>query len=431
MIASLAFISLSLAIQENKFDASAQFAAEAMVFREKASYIKQLELSNEEQPDIAPAFIYPAIFGEAQFKAAPTPNLSLTLHGIGRFEPYDKRRRLLDLPVAKIAWGSPSFRTLIGYDIVSWGVMEYVNTTDVLNQNDILEHFLSKRKLGQPMVSFRSITALGTWEAYALSFFRPMPLPGEESRFSPGFWISENPIYGSDAEQYQIEGAIHTSGRAGPLDYSAHYFHGYEREPRFHISSDKNELVQFTGNEDGPYLIPEYRLSHQMGGDALWITGDWIFKTENAFRLYEDGGHSCFSTSFGLERNFTAFTSLLGLENTPMLASLANLPWDATWYLEYLFDTRDASLILPFTNHLFSGLRLSINDAHGSEATLSYIHDFETEIPAAVLGGFHFRAMENFKIELNGVWILPPRSLSPFKPIEQDSHGRIRLILYW
>jgi hypothetical protein len=402
-------------------DFSTHLAGEATLFREPPAHAAQLQLSREEQPDIAPAFVYPALLGEAEFNAAPTATTTFALHGVLRYDHYDSRRRLLDLPEAKIGYAQGQFRARLGFDIESWGVMEYVNTSDVINQNDILDGFLSKRKLGQPMLALTWITPFGTWDAYALSFFRPMPLPGVKGRFSPGLRTSESPLYGSDVGRYQTEAALRTTGQVGPVDFSFHYFHGYEREPRF--------LLRLDG--DGPYLRPEYRMLHQGGADALWVAGDWIFKTENAVRMYEDGGKTCYAGSVGLERSFPGIMNLLGLGQIPALSEWADLPWEVTGYLEYLYDTREASLVLPFTDNFFAGMRLAFNDAQASEVTLSLIHDFHRSEVAVIMGEMSMRPLERLKILLGGAWLLPPASDSPFAPLAQDSHARAKVLLYW
>lgn len=402
-------------------DFSAQLAGEGTLFRERPIHEGQLQLLREDQPDIAPAFVYPALIGEAEFDAALTTNTHIDLHTVLRYDHYDSRRRLLDLPEAKISYSQGNIKARLGFDTETWGVMEYVNTTDVINQNDILDSFLSKRKLGQPMLALTWLSPFGTWDAYALTFFRPMPLPGVKGRFSPGLRISETPLYGSDAEQYQAEAALRGSGQIGPIDISVHYFHGYEREPRFQLQLD----------EEGPYLRPEYRMSHQGGADALWVLGDWIFKTENAFRLYEDGGKTCYAASAGLERSLPGFLNLLGLANLTGTDASSLPAWDATWYLEYLYDTREASLVLPFTHNLFTGIRIAFNDTRASEATVSFIHDFETKEPALVTGEWSMRPFERFKILLGGTWLLPPSADSPFAPLMQDSHVRLKTTLYW
>jgi hypothetical protein len=346
------------------------------------------------------------LLGEAEFKAVPYEGWTLTARPYLRYDRYDRRRDLIDLPEAKLAYARGPVRARLGFETETWGVMEYVNTTDVLNQNDILDGFLSKRKLGQPMAAASWITGAGTLDAYALAFLRPMPFPGPKGRLRPGLRIARSPDYGSDAGRFHPEGALRYSGHAGPLDLSASWFHGYEREPRFALGLDA----------DGPLLVPEYRLSHQVGGDAVWVAGDWILKTEDAVRLYEDGGRTRYAYTLGVERG---------------IASPFGLPWDLSLYAEYLRDTRDPSLVLPFTDDLFTGLRIACNDRHATEAVLSYVQDTGAGESAVLLGEASLRLFDRLKLTLTGSWLIRPELASPLAPLRQDSHARARAYFYF
>jgi hypothetical protein len=389
-----------------QFDGSAQGSSEAVLFPERPAFAEQKRLSKEEQPEISPAFVYPALMGEAEFTATLTQALSLSIHPALRFDYYDRRRNLIDLPEAKLTYAQGSLRVRLGFDTESWGVMEYVNTTDVINQNDILDSFLSKRKLGQPMAAATWMLPLGTVDVYVLGIFRPMPFPGAKGRLGPGIRIDSSPLYQSDAERLQAEAAMRGAGQVGPIDFSVSYFHGYEREPRFQLGFDAL----------GPWVRPEYRMSHQGGADAIWVTGNWIFKTENAMRIYEDGGKTRYAWSAGLERGF---------------AGWRGQAWDATVYLEYLQDTREPNLILPFTHHLFAGMRVALNDAMASEATVSWIQPVQADDSMVSMGDLSIRPRDRLKIQLGGAWVISPANDSPLASLARDSHVRLKTTLYY
>jgi hypothetical protein len=155
---------------------------------------------------------------------------------------------------------------------------------------------------------------------------------------------------------------------------------------------------------------------HQIGADALWVLGDWILKTEDALRIDAESTRREYAWTVGLERG---------------LAGFMGLPWDVTWYLEYLHDTRYASLVRPFTNDVFTGLRLALNDVRASQATVSFIQDTELGEPAVLTGEVSARPYDRLKLELGGAWVIRASGESPLAPLAQDSHVRARISVYY
>ena len=130
--------------------------------------------------------VQPNFTVETKVEAPRLPKgLSAAFNPYLRYDTTDRGRSTFDLRELKISGGGQRWRFKAGYDVEFWGVMEFVNAVNVLNQSDITDDFLSKRKLGSPMADVTLTGRLGTIDVYALTGFRPMRFPNTAGRLRP------------------------------------------------------------------------------------------------------------------------------------------------------------------------------------------------------------------------------------------------------
>jgi len=103
----------------------------------------------------------PGFSGEVKFDAQNVlDRFDVTLNPYYRYDAVDSGRSIFDLHTAKIATHGNRWRFKAGYDVEFWGVMEFVNPVNVINQRDLTDDVVGKRRLGQPMAD---VTVLGKW----------------------------------------------------------------------------------------------------------------------------------------------------------------------------------------------------------------------------------------------------------------------------
>ena len=154
----------------------------------------------------------PAFTGEARLEAqGPRKRFMVTFNPYVRYDAVDGQRSVFDLHELKVSAGGQRWHVKAGYDVEFWGVMEVVNPVNVLNQTDVTEDFLTKRKLGQPMVDYTLLGNFGTVDFYVLSGFQPMRFPTATARLSPAVPIYQDEViygWGGAAPRWRARSGI-------------------------------------------------------------------------------------------------------------------------------------------------------------------------------------------------------------------------------
>jgi hypothetical protein len=381
-------------------------SAEGRVYGDEPILPGQEEVKNN--PTLpGKAILYPAATLEPKFSYKwETAKVDLNLQPYFRYDRYDSNRTLLDFKSAKLGYGIGSWYFKVGYDVEFWGVLEFQNLVDILNQTDLPYDFLSKRKLGQPMASASWVSDWGTVDAYALLFFQPKSFPGRAGRSRPPYPILEAAIYESELESRQPEFAFRYSRTVGDLDFALSHFFGTSREP---------EVIPIFNPARGVLLSMYYPLLQQTGLEMHWTSGNLLVKSETVLRLRKNFSWSSAAIGLGLEYN---------------VGSRMAKAWDLSLIGEYLYDRKSETLLTPFTRDLFAGFRLGCNDSRSTEVTLGLDWDHGRGRSEVILGEASTRLSDRLKLLLSGRYLTSLEMASPFYPLRNDSYTKLGLELY-
>jgi hypothetical protein len=290
----------------------------------------------------------------------------------------------------------------VGYDVESWGVLEFVNPADVLNQRDIADDVVTKRKLGQPMTGLSVTTDLGTFAFYGLTWFTPLSFPAVTGRLRPTLVIEgDQATYGSSLKRLNPEGAFRYTNALGPIEVGASYYYGYERDPVFGVA---------IGSAGQPYLVPSYSLEHQGSFELQATLGGLILKSEGALRLDRDGSYGSAAVGAGLEYD---------------LGALIMAGETITLICEYDYDTRPRTLIVPFTDDLIGGVRVAFNDVRGTELTAWSDVAFPDSRFQVVAVDASRRILDSLKVAVG--FRAMPAGGGPFADLRKDDYVSVRL----
>jgi hypothetical protein len=362
----------------------------------------------------------PQFPAQSQYRVQPTfiADAKLALEGIGEpircyFEPYvrydgvDRNRTIFDPQAGKCGARGRKWSVSIGYDVEFWGVLEFVNPANVLNQRDITEDIVTKRRLGRPMAKATFDTGIGHFSLYGMTGFTPMTFPSEKGRLRPVVVIDNSATtYESPHGRWVPEAAFRYSNTVGAVMVGASYYFGYTNEPSFALALDRTTGV--------PFVAPSYSLVHQGGAELQATLGGLVLKSEGVVRHGTGGGDSTYAVGAGVEYDVGAL-----LESGQNISILC----------EYDYDTRQRDLVLPFTNDLLGGVRLALNDVRSTEfvvwSNLAF-PDARTEIVAADASA---RVLEGLKATIAYRGVLSARG--PFADVSKDSYVSLRLSSYF
>ncbi len=282
---------------------------------------------------------------------------SITITPFLRFDAGDPERSHADLREAYFLnygdVGDGEWELRLGIDRVFWGVAEARSLVDIINQTDLVEHPNAKTKLGQPMAHFTLSGGWGVLELFGLTGHRKRTFPGMLGRFRGQRLVdNDRATYESADEDWHVDLAGRYSNSFGPLDIGLSMFDGTSREPTYRLSALS--------------LVPHYEQIRQFGLDGQITTGPLLLKLEAIRRT---GGRNRMLQ----EEDYTA--SILGGEY------LASGPWDSdsdlSLFAERLRDERGPDATDAFSNAVFLGARLGLNDEHGTDFFLGVLDSRE------------------------------------------------------
>ena len=303
-----------------------------------------------------------------------TDTASFTFTPLYRYDSADSRRTHADLREAYFLmygdWGDTAWELRLGLDRVFWGVVELHNLVDVVNQFDLIEHPREEAKLGQPMAYLTISGGWGMAEWLVLPYHRKRTFPGSGGRFRGPLPLVDDALYESGDEERNVDLAARYSNSIGLLDFGLSVFTGTNREPSF-----VPDLR--AGLPPGPAtpFIPYYEEIRQLGVDAQFTTGDWIYKLE---AIRRSGARNL----AGLEEDYRAF--ILGLERNfyGIFGSLADLIVFAEWH----DDSRGPLATNAWANDLFVGAAVTLNDVQSTELIFGLLGDLNRDYRAFNLG---------------------------------------------
>ncbi|MEE2002966.1 FimV/HubP family polar landmark protein [Alkalimonas sp. MEB108] len=295
-----------------------------------------------------------------------------------RWDQRDSARHLLDISEAYWLYFGGDWELRAGINKVFWGAVESQRLVDVINQRDLLDRPDGESKLGQPMLQLSLIRDYGTVQAYLLPYFRERKFAGEKGRLRlPQPVDTSAALYESRHKRSHLDWALRWSQQFSSLDLGLSYFQGTAREPVL-LPTEQS-------------LLPFYPQLKQLGLDAQWVLGSWLWKTEAVYRHTEQEHSKALVTGFeytqvGINDHF----------------------WDLGWLLEYQYDSRGLGAATIAQNDVFVGWRLALNDAAGSEILFGMMQDLDRSHSRSAYLEASTRLGERLRLRVDG-WLFHSR----------------------
>ncbi len=327
----------------------------------------------------------------------------------GRLDSADSERTHADIRELNYLYRQDNWFVRLGVGKVFWGATEFVHLVDIINQTDLVEHIDTEDKLGQPMVEFSISPSWGTIDFFLLPYFRERTFPGREGRLRTSRVVDvDDPIYESTSEENNVDVALRYSRTFGGMDFGAYVFRGTNRDPLLATP----DLIDPDDTDDSR-LIPFYEQINQFGTDVQYASGNWLWKLEAYFR----NGYlqDYFAAVGGFEYTFFG----VGGGNT-----------DLGVLSEYAYNERDDGGLTLFQNDLFLGMRLTPNDAAGSQLLVGFAQDTEqSENAMSIEASRRFGA--NWRLILEAWLFLDTAESSVLHDLRDDDFARLELAYYF
>jgi len=341
---------------------------------------------------------------------------SFTFVPFGRVDTADSDRTHADIRELNYLYPGDAWFFRLGVSKVFWGASEFVHLVDIVNQTDLIEHIDGEDKLGQPMIQFGISKGWGNLDFFILPFFRERTFPGRDGRLRPERVIdTDEPFYEATSEDRNIDVALRYSHTLGDCDFGAYFFAGNNREPLLIPSEQVPPEIIDPNTFAKPVRVPFYDKITQFGTDVQWASGNWLWKLEG----YHRNGY--------FDRYFAAVG---GFEYT--FYGLGGGKTDFGLLSEYAYDERgdEPTTTSIYDNDAFFGMRLTPNDAAGTQWLMGFMQDVEEAenllvVEASRRFGDHWRLILEAWLFLNA-----PRQRILYD-LRDDDFARLELAYYF
>ena len=340
---------------------------------------------------------------------------SLVLKPFFRYDSADARRTHWDIREAYgLFFGEfedSEWELRAGIDKVFWGVAESRHLVDVINQTDLVESPDQEEKLGQPMAHLTWLNDYGTFEAFALPYFRKRTFQGRAGRLRSALHVdSEQTAYESAAKQHHLDVAARYSDNFGDLDFGLAWFEGTNRNPVFSLGFD---------GQGSPVLVPLYEQMRQVSLDAQVTTGAWLLKFESFWR---DGERDAAQLE-------TAYLALVGgFEYT--LFGVFGGDTDLGLLMEFLYDGRDERATVVTEEDVFTAFRLAFNDEASTDILFGVMQDLDTPTRTIFLEA-NRRLSDNITLGIEGTAFLNVDDQDGQFALRKDSFVQLDLTYHY
>ena len=361
---------------------------------------------------------------EPKFYFENSKGWSFNLGPFFRFDNMDDERTHAELREAYfLMFGEledNEWEVRLGIDHVFWGVGEFVNLVDIINQSDTLEDPLGKVKLGQAMAHF---TLAGNWgiaELFYMPDHRLRLYPGVNGRLRSSVVVDNRlATYEASAGDNHSDYAFRYSNTIGPADIGISAFHGTSREPSLSPvikGTDPQEICPppSVAPKIECVLVPHYDQITQYGLDIGLAAGDALFKIEaihrngvssTSVKMKTDGLFEFDRGEDGqlkrVKDDYSAY--LIGAEYT--FYGVFDSNRDVTLLGERIYDDRGEKATHTYQDELFIAARLAFNDAGGTEFTTAILKDLDYKSNTLSME-FKRRINDDWSLEIEGIKFL-------------------------
>ncbi len=384
-----------LSAQAQEVDWSGYLSVEPRYFFDAPLFPEQPGAGLSASAVVAPEFRYEWNDGKDRITVVP----------FLRYDTDDDQRSHADLREANWQRVSGPWAVLVGLGKVFWGVTESRHLVDIVNQTDFVEDIDEEDKLGQPMIFLERWTDVGTFSIFLLPGFRERTFPAYDARLRGVAPVDTNQAeYQSGAGNRRMDLAARWSQTIADWDVGFSGFYGTSREPRFLLFVDGS----------GRFVrVPLYEIIGQVGIDAQYTNGSWLWKLE----------------AIGRKGPAYSFGALVGgFEYT--FYSLLDSTVDLGLVMEYLYDGRGRNAPPTiYGDDLFLGLRLALNDTQDTAILAGAIMD-----TGATIGFIEAerRLSEAWKLELEARLFIGVDATDPLLGgVRDDSFVTLRMARYF
>ena len=295
----------------------------------------------------------------------------------------------------------------------------------------------------------------GRLSLFYLPYFRERTFEANNARFRGPLPIDTDAIFESSLKQWHPDFAGRYEKTIGNVDLGLSAFNGTSREPGFDVAIRKNGL----------FTVPTYGQLTQLGVDALYTTGNWLWKLESIYRWgpgddyaaavggFEYTFSDVFQTSRDvgllLEYNYDGrrrpapalfpFNNITSHEVKSKFRKFAKNPNGPIPFADQLDGVVDGNLIVYnngvppafFTNDVFVGARFTFNDENDTNILAGAMIDVDNK-------GWYFqvegtrRLNDNWSAEVDGRFFIDiPKSDTPLFYVSSDSFIQLQLFRYF
>ena len=329
---------------------------------------------------------------------------NLTFKPFLRKDQRDSERTHADIRELNWVHLSDEWELRTGFRKVFWGVTEFQNLVDVINQKDSVEGLDNEHKLGQPMINLSLVKDWGIVDLFALTGFREQTYPSTDGRLRAGLSVDDSlTSYESSRKEKHIDLAARWSHSIDVYDIGAHWYKGTDRSPQY----------QAVSNNGNPVLKAHYQQIEQIGLDAQATIDSWLYKGEV---IYQDNpNENYWASQIGAEYTF------YGIQETAT---------DLGLLVEYGYDQRGTDASANMQNDIGIGARFDFNDTQSSSLLAGVIHDLDYHgLSFSVEADRRFG--DNWKASLEARAFSAGKTSDPSSIFEKDDYIKLTLDRYF
>ncbi|MEH6442554.1 MAG: hypothetical protein V7784_01530 [Oceanospirillaceae bacterium] len=276
---------------------------------------------------------------------------SVTFTPFFRKDQQDSERTHADIRELNWVHLGEDWELRTGFRKVFWGVAEFQNLVDVINQKDSVEGLDKEHKLGQPMVNLSLVKDWGILDFYLLPGFREQTYTGTDGRLRSSLIVDKDETtFESSNDEKHVDLALRWSHSFDVYDIGAHWYKGTDRTPQYRVINKNGSNV----------LGAHYQQIEQVGIDIQATIDSWLFKGEVIYQ--HNPVDNYWASQLGAEYTFYGI-----FESATDLGVL----------FEYGKDQRGKSANSIMQNDIGIGARLALNDAQSTSLLAGVIHDLD------------------------------------------------------
>jgi len=329
---------------------------------------------------------------------------SLTFKPFFRQDQRDSERTHADIRELNWVHLNDNWELRTGYGKVFWGVTEFQNIVDVINQKDTVEGLDKEHKLGQPMVNLSLVKDWGIVDLYILPGFREQTSAGLNGRFRAGLVVNnDTTTYEASDGNDHVDLAARWSHSFDVYDIGAHWYKGTNRTPQYSAISYNGDNV----------LSTHYQQIEQLGLDVQATIDSWLWKGEAIYQNNPTGDF--WASQLGVEYSF------YGIQDSAT---------DLGVLLEYGKDQRGIQSNSAMQNDIGIGARFDLNDTQSTTMLAGAIYDLDYHTTSFSIAGDR-RVGEDWKASIEARVFSTSNSNDPAAIFAKDDYLKLTLDRYF